>query len=371
MTTPQRSEGDRRAGEALDRAAAAAADPALGASELRGTLSAVVADARRLRRKLEKVIAISDVYQQRLRSAQRDLLQLKDLFLPICMFCKRVRTDDEYWDKIESYFARRAAVSFSHGICPTCMEQHYGGDPAPQDPAPAAEPPRTPPAVVPAAEERLVAELRALGDPERSRLRSGADPQALADRCERTLARYRKALEISDGYQSEFQARLAAAARVDSLTGLATRTAAMDLIEAMQGAHEAVARSTWLILLDVDGMGGLNVRAGYETGDRLLIALGRILRTTCAHARLRARWGGDAFAVLVVSDARRAMAMAEDLLTVVRGTELPGRGRPGVTVSIGLSPSPDRGVDAWIAAAEGALREARRAGGDRASAAPT
>jgi len=49
---------------------------------------------------------------------------LKSL-IPICMKCKRVRTDDQYWQDLETYFHLFVGVDFSHGICPVCRELHY------------------------------------------------------------------------------------------------------------------------------------------------------------------------------------------------------------------------------------------------------
>ncbi|HYG67534.1 MAG TPA: hypothetical protein VD838_07740, partial [Anaeromyxobacteraceae bacterium] len=88
-------------------------------ADLAERLAALQEKHAALQRRLEKVVTISDLYEQQLRAARRDLKQLQDLFLPICMFCKRVRTDDAYWEKIEGYFSRHAAITFSHGICPT------------------------------------------------------------------------------------------------------------------------------------------------------------------------------------------------------------------------------------------------------------
>ncbi|HUE85081.1 MAG TPA: PAS domain S-box protein [Vicinamibacterales bacterium] len=41
-------------------------------------------------------------------------------FLPICMYCKRIRDDENYWHGVESYISKHTATQFSHGICPTC-----------------------------------------------------------------------------------------------------------------------------------------------------------------------------------------------------------------------------------------------------------
>lgn len=52
--------------------------------------------------------------------ALENVRQLKRL-LPICMYCKKVRDDSEYWREIEGYIHDQTGTDFSHGICPDCM----------------------------------------------------------------------------------------------------------------------------------------------------------------------------------------------------------------------------------------------------------
>ena len=40
--------------------------------------------------------------------------------LPICMYCKKVRNDSDYWQEIETYLHRETGTDFSHGVCPDC-----------------------------------------------------------------------------------------------------------------------------------------------------------------------------------------------------------------------------------------------------------
>ncbi|MCD4779721.1 MAG: hypothetical protein K8S27_04125 [Candidatus Omnitrophica bacterium] len=41
--------------------------------------------------------------------------------LPICMYCKKIRDGQGYWNQVERYIAERAEVDFSHSICEECM----------------------------------------------------------------------------------------------------------------------------------------------------------------------------------------------------------------------------------------------------------
>jgi CheY-like chemotaxis protein len=68
-----------------------------------------------------------DELGMRLHVAERIIgyaAQVKQLesFLPICGYCKKVRTDAEYWQEIETYLARRQGTQITHGICPHCYE---------------------------------------------------------------------------------------------------------------------------------------------------------------------------------------------------------------------------------------------------------
>lgn len=66
---------------------------------------------------LERQLAkrVSDLEQ-----ALADVKKLKRL-LPICMYCKSVRDDKDYWHEIEEYIHTETGADFSHGICPNCM----------------------------------------------------------------------------------------------------------------------------------------------------------------------------------------------------------------------------------------------------------
>jgi phosphoserine phosphatase RsbU/P len=70
-----------------------------------------------------------EAIMMRLRVAERiieftqQIRQLKEL-IPICMYCKKVRDDSNYWQAVESYISEHTGSSFSHGICPECFERH-------------------------------------------------------------------------------------------------------------------------------------------------------------------------------------------------------------------------------------------------------
>jgi sigma-B regulation protein RsbU (phosphoserine phosphatase) len=63
--------------------------------------------------------------------------QLRGL-LPICSYCKRIRSDNDYWEQVEGYITEHSDALFSHGICPECYEKAIN-DVA--EPGPAAQSP--------------------------------------------------------------------------------------------------------------------------------------------------------------------------------------------------------------------------------------
>lgn len=60
-----------------------------------------------------------------LTDLQAALVEVKELekILPICMYCKNVRNDENYWQTVEAYLAHHSQTTFSHGICPNCFER--------------------------------------------------------------------------------------------------------------------------------------------------------------------------------------------------------------------------------------------------------
>jgi len=53
-----------------------------------------------------------------------DLNELAELqrIVPICMNCRKVRDDDQYWKRVEEYFKHHWDLRFSHGLCPDCAK---------------------------------------------------------------------------------------------------------------------------------------------------------------------------------------------------------------------------------------------------------
>jgi DNA-binding response OmpR family regulator len=58
---------------------------------------------------------------QRIVALQTHVASLQGL-LPICPDCKKIKDEQNEWQPVETYIGGRSEATFSHGICPECME---------------------------------------------------------------------------------------------------------------------------------------------------------------------------------------------------------------------------------------------------------
>jgi len=69
-----------------------------------------------------------EAIRMRLRVAERilkytaEIRQLKEL-IPICVYCRKVHDEHDYWERVETYIQKETGSRFSHGACPECYEK--------------------------------------------------------------------------------------------------------------------------------------------------------------------------------------------------------------------------------------------------------
>ncbi len=73
----------------------------------------------------ERVLSLQGALVDRVSELEAALARVKQLqgLLPICSFCRKIRDDRDYWQKVEDYLSEHSDVRFSHGICPDCYEK--------------------------------------------------------------------------------------------------------------------------------------------------------------------------------------------------------------------------------------------------------
>ena len=171
------------------------------------------------------------------------------------------------------------------------------------------------------------------------------------------------ALMVSSLSNERAEVRLEKVAQTDTLTGVGNRRWAMSMLPARLPVGSAIAQ------LDLDHFKHINDRFGHAAGYRVLVATADALRHQLRDSDLRARMGGEEFLVyLPDASASAASAIAQRLCGAVQQIRLSELGEDiPITVSIGLACVTSAGgtwAD-WLAAADRALYDAKRAGRNR------
>ncbi|NWG00788.1 MAG: diguanylate cyclase [Thermoanaerobaculaceae bacterium] len=190
------------------------------------------------------------------------------------------------------------------------------------------------------------------------------------------LERYSTRLEAM---VKERTAQLAAAneelrvlATSDPLTGLANRRRFAEFIDAEWRRARRFARPLAVIMADIDYFKPYNDRHRHQAGDACLRKVAAALAALANRpGDLVARWGGEEF-VVVLSETtvEMAAALAERMRTAVEAAAIAHDRAPlgRVTISLGVAATIPGEAATWeqvVAAADGALYEAKAAGRNR------
>ncbi len=196
----------------------------------------------------------------------------------------------------------------------------------------------------------------------------------LVDRYDRELRRLAKIVRISDGYQELMRgmnASLKESSSRDPLTNLLNRRALMErLKDLVDPTLDAASKQAGFVvaMLDVDHFKRINDRYGHEAGDRALIELAEIMRTSVRDTDDVGRWGGEEFLVLLPGvKLIEGEAIIDRMLDAVRRKTLEMDGeRLTLTVSVGMACyQPGENISTVLSRADRALYLAKQAGRDR------
>ncbi len=166
--------------------------------------------------------------------------------------------------------------------------------------------------------------------------------------------------------QVELTDRLERQALSDPLTGLPNRRAFAE--ELRRALNDRRVTAVSVILIDFDGFKPFNDTRGHLFGDRILQAVAERLVRSLRPSDLLARYGGDEFAVVLAGvDAPVAGEIAERLRQAVAHAPFAaGEETVPLTISLGVASAPQHGttVETLVQAADAALYEAKRRGGN-------
>lgn len=154
----------------------------------------------------------------------------------------------------------------------------------------------------------------------------------------------------------------------DYLTGLYNRRyfyQAMALyIESLEESHEQFA----IAMIDIDDFKKINDTYGHDAGDRVIVTLSEILRTTTNHRDIVARFGGEEFCIVLKNINRySAPEILQRILEEVAnfGFTISKNKQINVTISIGAALFEDSNLDETIANADLMLYQAKNQGKNR------
>ncbi|MCG5432126.1 GGDEF domain-containing protein [Mycobacterium sp. MYCO198283] len=163
--------------------------------------------------------------------------------------------------------------------------------------------------------------------------------------------------------------RYARACDEDPLTGLLNRRGFGDTVRLLliDEVRAQPTRHLVVIMIDLDNFKAVNDTLGHATGDRILTAIADLLRATMPATAALCRCGGEEFLIALTSPERGAPDYTSPLCAAIKAHT------DGVTASVGvasadgdeaLTTPPDDLVDRLVDAADRAMYDAKRQGGN-------
>jgi K+-sensing histidine kinase KdpD len=86
-----------------------------------GSVSLLVASLEKQRR---QAIWSLEEANRKLSTSLNEIKILRGI-LPMCSYCKQIRTGANTWTRMETYIHEHSEADFSHTVCPECLRKYY------------------------------------------------------------------------------------------------------------------------------------------------------------------------------------------------------------------------------------------------------
>jgi len=163
--------------------------------------------------------------------------------------------------------------------------------------------------------------------------------------------------------------RITLLSQTDDLTGLLNMRAFNSIMEKEIARVRRYAHPFTIIMIDVDGLKGINDQYGHTAGSRLITTIAQSIKDSVRNTDVLARFGGDEFVVLMShTSTDHAHMAAERIRTAIHNTAFDMKGnRISATVSVGIASFPDGVTEATevLDKADIALYKSKQSGRDR------
>jgi diguanylate cyclase len=161
-------------------------------------------------------------------------------------------------------------------------------------------------------------------------------------------------------------------ALLDALTGVLNRKGFDRRLEQLLAGSAAEASSHCLVMLDIDHFKKVNDTHGHLFGDRVIQAVGEILRSSVTDSEhAAARYGGEEFAILLPKTSlERSAELAEEVRLRTKAMKIRDRRTQDVVLTVTISGGvaamqPGDDAAALVQRADAALYQSKKAGRDR------
>jgi diguanylate cyclase (GGDEF)-like protein len=194
---------------------------------------------------------------------------------------------------------------------------------------------------------------------------------SLTERYAKQLRQLEKIARISDRYQlmmRDLNEALKRASTTDVLTGVGNRRMLMERLGSEMARAERVGRPLTIALADLDRFKKINDSFGHDGGDKVLIAVARVIESCMREYDSCGRWGGEEFLIIMPEvAAAEGVGAIDRLRDAISRMDLRIDNQPvDLSASFGIAEyRAGESASDIINRADAALYEAKRAGRNR------